>query len=85
MIKEKKVLTEEEIKNLKELKTDFDSLIYSLGTVEAEINVLENSKIELKRRLAELTKKEKIVVKELEEKYGKGTISLESGEFLPSK
>ncbi len=34
MIKEKKVLTEEEIKELKELKTDFDSLIYSLGTVE---------------------------------------------------
>tara|TARA_B100000963_G_scaffold67503_1_gene55659 strand:+ start:267 stop:521 length:255 start_codon:yes stop_codon:yes gene_type:complete len=83
MIKEKKVLTEEEIKNLKELKTDFDSLIYSLGTLEAEIGVLENSKIELKRRLAELTKKEKIVVKELEEKYGAGKLSLDTGEIQP--
>ena len=47
MIKEKKVLTEEEIKELKELKASFDGLVYSLGSIEAEINVLENSKIEI--------------------------------------
>ena len=62
MIKEKKVLTEEEIKELKELKTNFDSLIYSLGTIEAEIYSLENSKSEIKNKLDELTNKEKLQV-----------------------
>tara|TARA_R100001440_G_C2463345_1_gene110350 strand:+ start:205 stop:462 length:258 start_codon:yes stop_codon:yes gene_type:complete len=83
MIKEKKVLTEEEIKELKELKTDFDSLIYSLGTVEAEINVLENTKIDIKKRLVDLTNKEKSVAKKLEEKYGAGKLSLDTGEIQP--
>ena len=57
MIKEKKVLTEEEIKELKELKASFDGLVYSLGSIEAEIIVLENSKIEIKKKLIELTDK----------------------------
>ena len=83
MIKEKKVLTEEEIKELKELKTDFDSLIYSLGTIEAEINVLENTKIDIKKRLVDLTNKEKSVAKKLEDKYGAGKISLDTGEIQP--
>ena len=65
MIKEKKVLTEEEIKELKELKASFDGLVYSLGSIEAEINVLENSKIEIKKKLIELTDKEKSVAKKL--------------------
>jgi predicted nucleic acid-binding Zn-ribbon protein len=83
MIKEKKVLTEEEIKELKELKTDFDSLIYSLGTIEAEINVLENTKIDIKKRLVDLTNKEKSVAKKLEDKYGAGKLSLDTGEIQP--
>ena len=83
MIKEKKVLTEEEIKELKELKASFDGLVYSLGSIEAEINVLENSKIEIKKKLIELTDKEKSVAKKLEDKYGAGTLSLETGEIKP--
>tara|TARA_Y100000114_G_scaffold42465_1_gene37790 strand:- start:823 stop:1077 length:255 start_codon:yes stop_codon:yes gene_type:complete len=83
MIKEKKVLTEEEIKELKELKTNFDSVIYSLGTLEAEITALENTKIELKKQLIEITNKEKSVAKKLEEKYGAGKLSLDTGEIQP--
>ena len=83
MIKEKKVLTEEEIKELKELKASFDGLVYSLGSIEAEINVLENSKIEIKKKLIELTDKEKSVAKKLEDKYGAGPLSLETGEIQP--
>ena len=83
MIKEKKVLTEEEIKELKELKASFDGLVYSLGSIEAEINVLENSKIEIKKKLIELTDKEKSVAKKLEDKYAACTLSLETGEIQP--
>jgi hypothetical protein len=35
--------------------------------------------------LQDLQQKEAALARSLEEKYGKGTISLESGEFLPSK
>jgi len=83
MIKEKKVLTEEEIKELKELKTSFDSTIYALGTVEAEITALEDSKLELKKQLIEITNKEKSVAKKLEEKYGAGRLSIDTGEIEP--
>ena len=83
MIKEKKVLTEEEIKELKELKTDFDNIIYSLGSIEAEITSLENSKSELKLKLTEITNKEKTWAKKLEDKYGQGKLSLETGEIEP--
>jgi len=83
MIKEKKVLTEKEIKELKELKTSFDSTIYALGTVEAEITALEDSKLELKKQLIEITNKEKSVAKKLEEKYGAGRLSIDTGEIEP--
>jgi len=83
MIKEKKVLTEEEIKELKELKTSFDSTIYALGTVEAEITALEDSKLELKKQLIEITNKEKSVAAKLEEKYGAGRLSIDTGEIEP--
>ena len=83
MIKEKKVLTKEEIKELKELKANFDNIIYSLGTIEAEITSLENSKNELKSKLIEITNKEKTLAKKLEDKYGEGKLSLETGEIEP--
>ena len=83
MSKEKKVLTEEEIKELKELKTDFDNIIYSLGSIEAEITSLEDSKSELKLKLTEITNKEKTLAKKLEDKYGQGKLSLETGEIEP--
>jgi hypothetical protein len=39
----------------------------------------------LKSNLQELQEKELILAKKLEDKYGQGSISLETGEFLPSK
>jgi len=83
MIKEKKVLTEEEIKKLKELKTTYDSLIYTLGTIESEIYTLENSKKELNQKLTKLTEDEQALAQKLEEKYGAGKLSLDTGEIQP--
>ena len=83
MIKEKKVLEEKEIKDLRELKSSYDSLVYTLGTVEAEIFSLENTKQEIKQKLVEITNKEKTLAKKLEDKYGEGKLSLETGEIEP--
>tara|TARA_R110002020_G_scaffold402070_1_gene612265 strand:- start:2047 stop:2301 length:255 start_codon:yes stop_codon:yes gene_type:complete len=83
MIKEKKVLTEEEIKELKELKSNFEIMVYSLGTIEAEIIALEDTKNEIKSKLIEITNEQKDLAQKLEEKYGPGKLSLETGEIEP--
>lgn len=82
---EKKVLTEEEIKNLKDLKSRFQQLTVVLGETEIQMMNLEFTKNSLKQQFADIQSQEVALAKELEEKYGKGTISLESGEFLPTE
>lgn len=82
---EKKVLTEEEINKLKELKEQFKQLTDLTGETEVQIMNLQIRKEQLKFNLQNLQQQEVVLAKELEEKYGEGTISLESGEFLPSK
>ena len=44
---------------------------------------LQLQKDQIKTNLQQLQQQEAVLAKELEEKYGNGTISLESGEFLP--
>jgi DUF438 domain-containing protein len=80
---EKKVLTQEEINNIKKLKQQFKDLTETVGNVEIQIINLQLQKDQLKFNLQQLQQQETILAKELEEKYGNGTISLESGEFLP--
>jgi len=82
---EKKVLTEEEINKLKELKTQFERLTDVIGNNEVQIMNLEIRKEQLKNNLYQIQQQELVLAKELEEKYGDGTISLESGEFLPKE
>ena len=82
---EKKVLTEEEINELKELKTQFEKLTDVIGNNEVQIMNLEIRKEQLKNNLYQIQQQELALAKELEEKYGDGTISLESGEFLPKE
>ena len=82
---EKKVLTQEEVSKLKELKQEFQNLTDVAGKVEIQIMNLELQKQTIKANLQQIQQKELVLAKELEEKYGNGTISLESGEFLPNE
>ena len=82
---EKKVLTQDEITKLKELKQKFGQLTEIAGEIEIQIMNLELKKDSIKLSLQQLQQQEIIIAKELEEKYGEGTISLESGEFLSNK
>jgi stress response protein YsnF len=82
---EKQVLTEEEINNIKELKQQFKDLTDVIGNTEVQIMNLQIRKEQLKFNLQQIQQQELVLAKELEDKYGEGTISLESGEFLPRK
>ena len=80
---EKKVLTQEEIDKIKKLKEQFEDLTINAGNVEIQIMNLQLQKDQIKSNLQQLQQQEKVIAQELEKKYGDGTISLESGEFLP--
>ena len=82
---EKKVLTEAEVSSLKGLKKQYRDLTEATGVIEMQIINLEIKKEQIKEKLKSLQQKEIKLAKELEEKYGNGEISLESGEFLPNK
>jgi len=80
---EKKVLTQEEIDKIKNLKQQFEDLTINAGNIEIQIINLQLQKDQIKSNLQQLQQQEKVIAQELEKKYGDGTISLESGEFLP--
>ena len=78
-------LSNEEIKEVSELKTTYSQIVESLGTLEIQLINLNLKKEELKVELLKVQNKEIEIAKNLDEKYGSGTISLETGEFSPDK
>ena len=78
-------LSNEEIKKVSELKLTYSKLVESLGTLEIQLINLDNKKQELKVELLKVQNEELELAKDLEKKYGSGTISLETGEFSPTK
>ena len=80
---EVKVLTETEIENIKKVREDFQILVGNVGDVEIAIMNLNKKKKELERELEIIQEKETKIAVDLEKKYGKGNISLETGEFTP--
>lgn len=75
-------LTEDELQNIKGLREEFNFLTTNVGMAEVQIMELNTYKEGLKVKVADLRKKEQEIYNELTEKYGDGTISLETGEFI---
>ena len=77
-------LTQEELNQLSELQQKNAALVQELGQISlAEIN-LDSRKEKAEVFLAELRQSEVDLVKELEDKYGVGSIDLQAGEFIPA-
>jgi hypothetical protein len=79
---ETKVLTQEEITQLQTTQKERYSIIDAFGSLEIQLQELEYRKQFLKNKYQELKQKEEILGKQLQEKYGNGTIDLEKGEFI---
>jgi hypothetical protein len=79
---ETKVLTQEEITQLQTTQQERYSIIDAFGTLEIQFQELEYRKQFLKSKYQELKLKEENLGKQLQEKYGSGTINLEKGEFV---
>ena len=83
--------TDEELTNIKELRTNNANIVSQFGQIELEkfltdqrISQLEEAKFQLTSQLEKLQERERELVKELNEKYGAGTVDIESGTFVPN-
>jgi uncharacterized protein involved in exopolysaccharide biosynthesis len=78
---ETKVLTQEELSQLKSLRDQQNNILAGLGSIEYRITLLETNKVTLKAQIAELEKANADLGTQLTEKYGNGTLNLETGEI----
>ena len=74
-------LTEEEITTLEAIKRNNKLIIEEFGKIEIVQLDLDTRRERAETFLANLRKSEVEISKTLEEKYGKGTVNLDTGEF----
>ena len=81
---ETKVLTQEELQQIKDIQQEKSILVEQFGLIEYSIQDLEQQKQTLNLSLSNLKQKEIELGKTLQERYGDGTINVEKGEFTSS-
>lgn len=79
-----KVLTQDELQQIKDIQQEKSILVEQFGLIEYSIQDLEQQKQTLKSALSNLKQKEIDLGKTLQERYGDGTINVEKGEFTSS-
>ena len=81
---ENKKLTTEEIQRITELQQKNNALATELGQIELIKLNLQLRREAAEKFLEELRSEEQELGKELTDKYGSGSINLETGEFVPN-
>ena len=76
-------VSSQDLNLLKNLQNETSQLIYQLGQIQIEKYRVEERENQMKQKLIELQKKEKEIAQTLTNKYGKGSINPETGEFIP--
>jgi len=78
-------LSQEELNFVKQLQNDQQNLINQFGAIEYQMQSLELQKDQLVESLNKLREQELTTGNELTQKYGNGTIDLESGTFTKTE
>ena len=83
-------LTQEELQSIKDLQSKYNQTIFEIGAAEAQLIVfqeniekLTEAKKGLVSDLKTIEQKESELVKSLQEKYGEGSIDINTGEITP--
>jgi hypothetical protein len=79
---ETKVLTQEEITQLKNVRERRIQLVESFGILESRLQEINLQKENLKDNLKQLIQEETDLGRNLQQKYGDGSIDLDKGEFI---
>ena len=78
-------LSQEELDTIKQLQQSQQDLISRFGQLEYQMQLLELQKDQLVETMGELQKEETKIGQELTQKYGNGTVDLESGTFTKTE
>jgi len=80
---ENKKLSQQELQQIKDLQTKSQAITSELGQIELFKIQLKDRRKNAEEFLKQLEQEEKTLAEYLESVYGKGTIDLEKGEFVP--
>jgi hypothetical protein len=87
---ETKQLTPEELQSINEMQTQYNKFVFELGSVEAQLQALLQQKVVLESEkdgivsdIKTLGEQERVIVRDLQEKYGVGNIDPQTGEITP--
>ena len=88
---ETNVIQPEHLGEINSIRGQSTELVYRLGQIEMELiaanqrlDELQNAKVAAISEYKQLQNKEAELVKTLTEKYGTGTLNIDSGEFIAS-
>ena len=79
---DKVYLTQEEKQELESLQSQEIQLVNKIGEISLSIGLLEQQKEETIKEAIGLNDKKTQIAKRLQDKYGEGSINLETGEFI---
>ena len=77
--------SEEELKSLQDLQLNYNQITMALGQLNVSKYAMEEREDSLKKALLDTKTKENELASSLTEKYGKGTLNIENGEFTPEE
>ena len=82
--------SEEEIADIRQVQTNYQTIglelvqiKLALTSAKSQLEALELEEKAITDRITEVSAQEREIAKQLEDKYGKGEIDLESGVFTP--
>ena len=77
--------TNDEITKLRNLQSKFNNATIQFGQLKISQIKLKETESTLKNALKELEQEESTLAKSLTEKYGKGSLDIETGTFIPAE
>ena len=80
---ENKKLSAEQLERVKNIQQNYQALSQELGSIELQKIAIEGRRKAAENFLQELQQEEKVIAEEIEKEFGKGSINLELGEFIP--
>jgi len=84
--------SEEEMGKIQEVQKEyqqktavFGQLSFQKFQIERQLETASNAEVALKKEIIDLEQQERALVKELNDKYGAGTLDPQTGEFKPAQ
>jgi len=79
------IIPSQDIDKIKKLQENLTSIGTQFGQIKIAKMKLEDQEIVLKNQLDLLSKEENSIAKAFTDKYGKGSLDVETGEFTPTE